>query len=78
VKRRRIDAEAQQTRAEWEAARDDLDRLTNLQRTWAMRERVRFAEYKRTQGEHETAERIEAEQGWPVLGLFPWETEAAA
>lgn len=52
---------------EWEAVRGDLGALFDAQRRWALAERDRFAEYKRSVGEHDEAARIEAEIGWPVL-----------
>lgn len=58
---------------EWEGCRHDLGLLHLAQRRWATAERVRFAEYKRSEGEHEDAARIEAERGWPVLEVMDHE-----
>jgi DNA polymerase-3 subunit epsilon len=55
----------------WEHARHDLDRLHQLQVELALEQRASFAAYKRSKGEVEEAERIEAEVGWPVLELRP-------
>lgn len=73
VIRRRSDFEAQQARAAWAEARNDLDELHALQFAVAVAERERFAEYKRGQGELEDAARIEAEIGWPVLDVMAHE-----
>lgn len=54
---------------EWERVRHDVGLLHEAQRGWALAERDRFAEYKRSVGEHEEADRIEGERGWPVLEL---------
>lgn len=61
-------------RARWAVVRGDLDRLHVFQRELAIEERARFADYKRSIGEHKEAERIASERGWPVLEL----AEAAA
>lgn len=58
---------------EWEDVRGDLSRLHSAQVTWALAERERFAEYKRSNGELEDADRIEAERGWPVLDIMEHE-----
>ncbi len=63
---------------EWEACRDDLPRLHAAQQRWALAERDRFAEYKRSIGEHDEAARIRAEVGWPVLEVMAHETAKAA
>lgn len=63
---------------EWEACRDDLPRLHAAQQRWALAERVRFAEYKRSIGEHDEAARIDAERGWPVLEIMAHEQAEAA
>jgi hypothetical protein len=60
-------AELAQLRRAWAAVRGDLEALHDYQRELAIAERERFAEYKRGIGEHEEADRIEAEVGWPVL-----------
>lgn len=52
---------------EWDAVRGDLDALHAFQVREALAERVRFADYKRSIGEHDEAARIDAEKGWPVL-----------
>lgn len=62
---------------EWEGCRHDLGLLHLAQRRWATAERVRFAEYKRSEGEHEDAARIEAERGWPVLEVMDHEEVGA-
>jgi DNA polymerase-3 subunit epsilon len=62
---------------EWEGCRHDLGLLHLAQRRWALAERVRFAEYKRSEGEHEDAARIEAERGWPVLEVMDHEEVVA-
>lgn len=54
---------------EWEAVRGDLPALHAAQTRWALAERDRFEAYKRSQGDHEEADRIAAEKGWPVLEL---------
>jgi DNA polymerase-3 subunit epsilon len=54
---------------EWEEVRYDIVRLFDAQTRWALAERVRFAEYKRSIGEDEEADRIESERGWPILDL---------
>lgn len=59
----------QQALREWESVRADLDRLHAWQVVQALRERDRFAEYQRRIGEHEVADRVEAERGWPLLEL---------
>lgn len=63
---------------EWEAIRDDLPALHRAQVWWATAERDRFAEYKRSIGEHEVAARVAAERGWPVLEVMEHEQIAAA
>jgi DNA polymerase-3 subunit epsilon len=55
----------------WEHARQDLDRLHQLQVELALEQRTSFAAYKRSKGDVEEAERIESEVGWPVLELRP-------
>jgi DNA polymerase-3 subunit epsilon len=54
---------------EWEAVRHDLRALHAAQVRWALAERDRFAQYKRSVGEAEEADRIAAERGWPTLEL---------
>lgn len=74
IRRTRSRAEAVELRmleGQWAMVRDDLDELHAYQRDLALAERVRFAEYKASIGEHEEAERIRAEVGWPVLELRP-------
>lgn len=62
---------------EWEDCRNDLPRLHEAQKRWALAERDRFAAYKRSTGEHEVAARVAAERGWPVLDVMEHEAEAA-
>lgn len=52
---------------EWERVRGDLALLHEFQVEEALRERARFAEYKRSIGEVEEGDRIAAEIGWPFL-----------
>lgn len=59
--------------AEWEQVRHDLPALVEAQRRWALAERERFATYKADQGEHDEAERIRMERGWPLLEPMPHE-----
>lgn len=61
--------ERQKLIRKWETHRDDLDRLHRLQEEEALIERRRFADYKRSIGEIDEADRIDAEIGWPVLEL---------
>lgn len=63
---------------EWESVRGDLRLLHSAQERWALAERDRFAEYKRSIGEHDEAARIDAERGWPVLEVMAHEESAAA
>lgn len=65
--------EAAPVQAEWDEARVDLTALHEAQRRWALDERERFAEYKRSIGETDMAERIEAERDWPILDVMPHE-----
>lgn len=70
IRRVRNGREARELNAlerEWEEVRYDLARLHDAQRRWALAERDRFAEYKASIGDHETAERVRAEVGWPIL-----------
>lgn len=90
VKRSRRDAEGQWARRAWAQARNDLDRLHDLQAGYVAEDRPRFAEYKRGEavkleavGDAEgaaastaMAERLDLERGWPVLEVMPHETEA--
>lgn len=62
---------------EWDAVRGDLDELHAAQERWALAERIRFAEYKRSVGDLEDAERIALEKGWPVLEPMAHEEAAA-
>lgn len=55
---------------EWADVRNDLRLLHDAQRRWALAERVRFAEYKRSNGEPDEADRIEMEKDWPVLAIM--------
>lgn len=64
---RHDEAERAELEAEWEAVRYDVGLLHEAQQRWAEAERVRFAEYKRSIGDDETADRVEDERGWPVL-----------
>ncbi len=64
-------------RREWAEVRDDLPRLHDAQRRWALAERERFAAYKRSIGEDAEADRIAAEVGWPVLEVMAHEARAA-
>jgi DNA polymerase III subunit epsilon len=61
--------EKHRLKGEWTEVREDLDALHAFQRRLAEEERVRFAEYKRSIGDEETAAKVEAERGWPVLEL---------
>jgi len=56
---------------EWDAVRHDPGLLHVFQVEEALRERERFAEYKRSIGEVEIADQIESEIGWPWLELPP-------
>lgn len=64
-------------RRRWDAVKDDLRLLHALQVELAIAERARFAEYKRSIGEEEIAQRVEAERGWPVLDIMDHEEWAA-
>lgn len=77
VIRRRRDSEYWASRRLWDQAREGLDALHAAQREVALAERVRFAEYKRSQGELEDAARIELERDWPILDVMPHEPWAA-
>lgn len=81
VKRRVRNAQEGREKAalarEWEACRHDLARLHEAQTRWALAERDRFAEYKRSIGEHDIAERVAAARGWPVLEVMAHEGVAA-
>ena len=70
--------ERAQLEAEWHRVRGDLRLLHEAQERWALAERDRFAQYKRSKGEEEEAQRIESERGWPVLDVMPHEEFAAA
>lgn len=81
IRRVRNEADARELAAlkrEWAAVRHDLPALHAAQVRWALAERVRFAEYKASVGDHEDAERIRMERGWPVLDLMPHELADAA
>jgi DNA polymerase-3 subunit epsilon len=65
--------EAASIQVAWDEARADLASLHEAQTRWALEERERFAEYKRSIGEPEAADRIEAERGWPVLAVMAHE-----
>lgn len=64
---RRRPHEARALEPAWQAARGDLRALHEYQRALALAERERFADYKRSVGDHEAADRIDLERGWPVL-----------
>lgn len=60
--------ELQQLEAEWERVRHDPGALHAAEQVWAREERARFAEYKRSQGEHELAAKILSED-WPLIPI---------
>lgn len=60
-------AEKQELEREWAEVRVDVVKLHEAQTRWALEERARFAEYKRSNGEPDVAAQVEAEVGWPVL-----------
>ncbi len=62
----------------WNRVRDDLPALHALQVELAVEERARFAAYKDSIGEHDIAQRVRAERGWPVLDVMSHEAAAAA
>lgn len=68
--------ELRELQAEWAGVRGDLGLLHRAQQRWALAERDRFAEYKRSIGEHDEAARISAEVGWPVLDVMDHEEVA--
>lgn len=70
--------ELEELAAEWAEVRCDLRALHAAQQRWATTERVRFAEYKRSVGDFEVADRVELEKGWPVLEQMPHELEEVA
>lgn len=77
---RRPDEIAEKARDEetWARARHDVQELHDWQVELAQLERDRFAAYKRSTGDDQVADRVEAERGWPVLARMGHESGVAA
>jgi DNA polymerase III epsilon subunit-like protein len=63
---------------QWAAVKDDLAALHDWTAAEAEAERRRFAAYKRSKGDNEIADRVDAERGWPVLEVMAHKEFAAA
>lgn len=68
IRHARDEAELNELMGVWERVQNDLAALHEQQREWALEERARFAEYRRSKGDAEW-ERIANEIGWPTLEL---------